>query len=162
VAVEAAQAEDDPAAEPTEPADLEAESPEPEEQLEAAPPPASTPKPKSKTSRRSKASPSTSPTKASSNTAPRAKTARAAEPDADALLASAKAALSAGRASEAHQLASRSNRKKRSVSALQIMARAGCRMRSEAKAKSAFDRLAITQRGGIRAECRKYGVKLGI
>jgi hypothetical protein len=78
------------------------------------------------------------------------------------LLADAKSALKRGKAREAYALASKSYRKAKSASALQVMARAACRMGSAAKAKSAFDRLTLSQRSGIRSECRQHGIKLGL
>ena len=81
---------------------------------------------------------------------------------ADALLGQARSALAKGRASEAYRLASQSYTKARSSSALKVMAKAGCKMGNKSKAKRAFDKLSVGQRAGIRSECRKHGVKLGL
>jgi hypothetical protein len=81
---------------------------------------------------------------------------------ADELLADATAALRANNNSTALQLASMSNRKHRSYSALQVMARAACRLKRTATANSAFARLPLARRSGIRSECRGHGVRLGV
>jgi hypothetical protein len=78
------------------------------------------------------------------------------------LLSQAKSQLARGRAPEAYRLASASYAKRRSTAALQVMAKAGCRMGNQSKAKRAFDKLSVTERSGIRSECRKHGVKLGL
>lgn len=94
--------------------------------------------------------------------APASPAAAPSEPSAAELLAQSRDALRQGDASAAYRLASRSNGKKSSQSALQIMAKAACRMKSRDKAKSAFDRLAMADRAGIRSECRNHGVRLGL
>ncbi|MEM6296702.1 MAG: hypothetical protein AAGA54_35875 [Myxococcota bacterium] len=83
-------------------------------------------------------------------------------PDAGALLREAKAALSSGKHAEAYRLASKSRQAKRSSSALVVMATAACRMGSAPKAKSAFAQLKVSERRGIRAECRNKGIRLGL
>lgn len=113
-------------------------------------------KKKKKRGSKAKAKPSPSPAPK-----PKAKP-KQSDDSASSLLQKAKAELSKGRAPEAYRLANSSYRKAKSTSALQVMAKAACRMGNKAKAKSAFDRLSVSQRGGIRAECRKRGVKLGI
>ncbi len=85
-----------------------------------------------------------------------------AEPDAKALLARAKAALRSGKHAEAHRLASKSRQAKRSSAALIVMATAACRMGNASKAKSAFAQLKVSERRGIRAECRNKGIRLGL
>jgi hypothetical protein len=59
-------------------------------------------------------------------------------------------------------LAAQSNRAKRSTAALQIMAKAGCRLGSENKAKAAFSQLPLGMKAGIRSECRAKGIRLGL
>jgi hypothetical protein len=156
-------------AEPEPEAELEEAEPEPEAELEAPPDP--TPEPEhqahggkrrhSKTKRRdrdkgtppaasvSSSSPATSPKPGSGSTA-------------EDLLSQAEKALQSGKNSTAYVLASRSRSKKGTTKALQIMAKAACRMGSANKAKYAFDKLSLGARAGIRGECRKKGVKLGI
>ncbi len=86
----------------------------------------------------------------------------AAPPDAAALLAEARSALSSGNARRAYSLASKSQRAKRSSAALVIMAKAACRFGNESQAKSAFGQLSVSDRRGIRGECRDRGVRLGL
>ena len=83
-------------------------------------------------------------------------------PDADTLLADAKAALAAGQARKAYTLASKSRQAKKTSAALIVMARAACRFGGESQAKSAFDQLGVSDRRGIRSECRDHGVRLGL
>ncbi len=82
--------------------------------------------------------------------------------DAAALLASARKALAAGQARKAYSLASKSRSAKRSSAALVVMAKAACRFGGSAQAKSAFNQLSVSNRRGLRAECRNHGVRLGI
>jgi hypothetical protein len=84
------------------------------------------------------------------------------EPGADELLAQAKRALSSGSNSVAYTLAAKSRRLKKSNDALQIMAKAGCRLGSENKAKAAFAQLPFGMKAGIRSECRAKGIRLGL
>lgn len=84
------------------------------------------------------------------------------EPTADELLASAKKALASGNNSAAYSLAAQSRRLKRTNDALQVMAKAGCRMGSENKAKAAFSQLPLGLKSGIRSECRAKGIRLGL
>jgi|GEM_PF-4453106 len=86
----------------------------------------------------------------------------AAAPDAKALLADARKALSAGQARRAYNLAAKSRRAKATSESLVVMAKAACRFGGEAQAKSAFNQLRVSDRRGIRAECRKHGVRLGL
>ena len=85
-----------------------------------------------------------------------------AEADPAALLADARKALAAGNARRAYSLAVKSRRAKSSAAALVVMAKAACRFGGEAQAKSAFGQLKVSDRRGIRAECRKHGVRLGL
>jgi hypothetical protein len=84
------------------------------------------------------------------------------EPSAEELLASAKKALLAGSNSSAYSLAAKSRRQKRTNDATLVMARAACRLGSENKAKAAFSQLPMGWRIGVRSECRKKGIKLGL
>ncbi|MCR9164110.1 MAG: hypothetical protein ACE37F_24265 [Nannocystaceae bacterium] len=124
---------------------------------------AETAPPVSEPGRRSKAKRRRKPKSAAdepSRPAPAAPTTR--KPDADALLADARAALAAGRARKAYSLASKSRSAKRSSAALVVMAKAACRFGGEAQAKSAFNQLSVSARRGIRSECRTHGVRLGL
>lgn len=80
----------------------------------------------------------------------------------EALLKEAQSALSSGQAGTAYRLAAQSHKMKRSHAALRIMVRAACRTGNENNAKSAFRQLPVADRSGIRAECRKHGVRLGL
>ncbi len=95
---------------------------------------------------------------------PRPSPAAPAKPpeDAAALLASARKALAAGQARKAYSLASKSRSAKRTSAALIVMAKAACRFGGESQAKSAFNQLSVSNRRGLRAECRNHGVRLGI
>src|SRR5690606_17612522 len=130
---------------------------------EAAAPPAT---PRTSTKRRARTKPAPPPSEPRVEAAPAPKPASAPKPSAPAspkeLLARAKQALSSGKASEAYRLAAQANQQQRNPSAIRIMARAACRMGNKAKAKSAFDRLSISDRSGIRSECRQHGVRLGL
>lgn len=82
--------------------------------------------------------------------------------DAATLLADARKALAAGQARKAYSLASKSRSAKRTSAALVVMAKAACRFGGESQAKSAFNQLSVTNRRGLRAECRNRGVRLGL
>lgn len=85
-----------------------------------------------------------------------------APPDAAALLADARKALASGDARRAYALAVKSRKAKSSSAALVVMAKAACRFGGERQAKSAFGQLRVSDRRGIRAECRKRGIRLGL
>jgi len=102
------------------------------------------------------------PSTAAVGTAPPPPSDAPAEPSASDLLQDAQRALQRGASSEAYQLASRSYSKKKSAAAVRTMARAACRMKSRSKAKAAFERLSMSDRAGIRAECRDDGIRLGL
>ena len=82
--------------------------------------------------------------------------------DPDALLIAAKKALASGNNASAYSLAAKARRLKKTNDALQVMAKAGCRMGSENKAKAAFANLTFGMKAGIRSECRAKGIKLGL
>lgn len=82
--------------------------------------------------------------------------------DAATLLADARKALASGQARKAYSLASKSRSAKRTSAALVVMAKAACRFGGASQAKSAFNQLSVSNRRGLRAECRTHGVRLGI
>ena len=82
--------------------------------------------------------------------------------DASTLLADARKALADGQSRKAYSLASKSRSAKRTSAALIVMAKAACRFGGESQAKSAFNQLSVTNRRGLRAECRNHGVRLGL
>ncbi len=93
---------------------------------------------------------------------PPTKPAAADEPDAKALLAEARKALASGQARRAYSLAAKSKKAKRSSAALVVMAKAACRFGGEPQAKAAFKQLSVSDRRGIRSECRNNGIRLGL
>jgi hypothetical protein len=70
--------------------------------------------------------------------------------------------LASGDARRAYALAVKSRKAKSSSAALVVMAKAACRFGGERQAKSAFGQLRVSDRRGIRAECRKRGIRLGL
>ncbi|MEX1365744.1 MAG: hypothetical protein AB1Z98_21635, partial [Nannocystaceae bacterium] len=83
-------------------------------------------------------------------------------PTAKELIVQARAALRRGDASEAYELASRSNRARGSEAALSVMTLAACKQGNESRAKRAFKQIPLTRRGNLRRDCRQAGVRVGI
>lgn len=90
---------------------------------------------------------------------------RAAEDamSAEELLAEAKEAYEKGRARDAYRLANQSHRKKKSNEALEVKAKAACRMNDKDLAKSALKKLPLgSARRDVRQACRDHGVRVGL
>jgi hypothetical protein len=81
---------------------------------------------------------------------------------ADELLTGARKALEAGKSTEAYRLATLSVSKKRTEAALEIKARAACRLGGKGAARSASESLSRARRRAVRRECREHGIRLGL
>jgi hypothetical protein len=90
---------------------------------------------------------------------------RAAEDQmsAEELLRAAKEAYAKGKARDAYRLANLSHQKQKSDDALEVKAKAACRMKNKDLAKSAFKSLPLGEkRREVRQTCREFDVRLGL
>jgi hypothetical protein len=82
---------------------------------------------------------------------------------AEELLRAAKEAYAKGKARDAYRLANLSNQKAKSDDALEVKAKAACRMKNKDLAKSAYKNLPLGEkRRDVRQTCRESDIRLGL
>lgn len=84
------------------------------------------------------------------------------EPTAAELLAQAQSAYKSGNGVKAYGLAAKSNRKKRTTDALEIMALASCLKKDKGRAKTLLKKLPLFSRPKVRSKCKSEGIPLGL
>jgi thioredoxin-like negative regulator of GroEL len=82
--------------------------------------------------------------------------------DAEELYQEAKKAYAEGDGARAYKLANMSYQRQESERALDLKARAACRMKNKPAAKAVFDDLPRERRRDVRKACRDDGVSLGL
>jgi hypothetical protein len=80
----------------------------------------------------------------------------------DDLLAAARQALATGDAHRAFHLSSLALQLRSSVAGLRIQAESACELKRRTAARRSLRQLPLDRRNGLRAKCRRAGVRLGV